>query len=106
MNGTRLKVRPAFVQTADHVRADVFPCNLASHVEWHLRQRPASMLFEDHDHEGASATRASPVQKAHVSDSAERKADTRITPDGLPVNSMRTMLDRFESLTLDQIALA
>ena len=35
----------------------------------------------------------------------KQKADTKITPDGLPVNSMRTLLDHLGSLTLNQIAL-
>ena len=103
---TRLEVRPVYVYSAEHVRAHVFLCALACHVEWHLRQRLAPILFEDHDRAGARAKRTSPVQKAKVSDSAKQKADTKITPDGLPVNSMRTLLDHLGSLTLNQIALA
>ena len=34
-----------------------------------------------------------------------READTRITPHGLPVNSMRTLLDHLGSLIFNQIAL-
>ena len=102
---TRLEVRPVYVYSAEHVRAHVFLCALACHVEWHLRQRLAPILFEDHDRAGARAKRTSPVQKAKVSDSAKQKADTKITPDGLPVNSMRTLLDHLGSLTLNQIAL-
>ena len=45
------------------------------------------------------------MQKAEVSGSAKHKADTKITSDGLPVNSMRTLLDHLGSLTLNQIAL-
>ena len=90
--------------SADYVRAHVFLC--ACYVEWHLRRRLALILFEGQDHEGAKAKRTSPVQKAEVSGSAKQKADTKITPDGLPVNSMRTLLDLLGSLTLNQIALA
>ena len=103
---TRLEVRPVYVYSAEHVRAHVFLCALACYVEWHLRQRLAPILFEDHDREGAKAKRSSPVQKAEVSDSAKHKADTKITQDGLPVNSMRTLLDHLGSLTINQIALA
>ena len=37
---------------------------------------------------------------------AKQKADTRITRDGLPVNSMRTLPDHLGSLALNQIARA
>ena len=103
---SRLEVRPVYVYSAERVRAHVFLCALACHVEWHLRRRLAPILFEDHDREGANAKRTSPVQKAEVSDSAKQKADTKTTSDGLPVNSMRTLLDHLGSLTLNQIALA
>ena len=103
---SRLEVRPVYVYSAEHVRAHVFLCALACHVEWHLRRHLAPILFEDHDRAGANAKRTSPVQKAEVSDSARQKAATRITPDGLPVNSMRTLLDHLGSLTLNRIALA
>ena len=102
---SRLEVRPVYDYSAEHVRAHVFLCALACHVEWHLRRRLAPVLFEDRDRDGARAKRTSPVQKAEVSDSAKLKADTKITPDGLPVNSMRTLLDHLGSLTLNQIAL-
>ncbi len=46
------------------------------------------------------------MQKAKVSDRAKQKAEPKITPDGLPVNSMRSLLDHLGSLTLNQIALA
>ena len=45
------------------------------------------------------------MQKAEVCDSANQNAVTRITPGGLPVNGMRTVLDHFGFLTFNQIAL-
>ena len=103
---TRLEVRPVYVYTADHVRAHVFLCALACHVEWHLRRRLAPLLFEDDDPEGARAQRTSPVQPADVSPGAKEKAATRTTADGRPVHSLRTLLDHLASLTLNRIALA
>ena len=91
--------------SAEHVRAHVFLCALACHVEWHLRQRLAPILFEDQERAGAEPKRRSHVQKAEVSDSAKQKADTKVTTDGLPVNSVRTLLDHLGSLTLNQVAL-
>lgn len=103
---TRLEVRPVYVYSAEHVRGHVFLCALACYVEWNLRQRLAPILFEDHDRDSAKAKRTSPVQKAEVSDSAKQKADTKLTQDGLPVNSMRSLLDHLGSLSLNQVALA
>ena len=57
MKQSRLQVRPIYVYSADHVRADVFLCMLDYYLEWHLRKRPAPMLFEDHHPEGATARR-------------------------------------------------
>ena len=73
VNMTRLRVRPVFVYTADHVRAHVFLCMLAYYLEWNLRQKWAPMLFEDDDRAAARAQRASPVAIADVSDAARAK---------------------------------
>ena len=100
-----LRIRPVYVYSADHVRAHVFMCMLALHVEWHMRRRLAPMLFEDDDREGARAQRSSPVEKAEVSDSAKAKADTKLTPDGLPVHSFRTLLDDLSGMALNQMRL-
>ena len=94
--------------SAKHVRARVFLRTLACYVEGHLRQRLAPILFEGHDREGANGRRTSPVRKAEVSDSAKQNADAKIAQGaqgGLPVNSMRTLLDHLGSLTHYRIAL-
>ena len=100
-----LRIRPVYVYSPDHVRAHVFMCMLALHVEWHMRRRLAPMLFEDDDREGARARRSSPVEKAEVSESAKAKADTKLTPDGLPVHSFRTLLDDLSAMALNQLRL-
>ena len=110
-----LRIRPVYVYSPDHVRAHVFLCMLALHVEWHMRRRLAPMLFEDDDREGARAQRNSPVHKAEVSQSAKAKAevsqsakakaDTKRTPDGLPVHSFRTLLDDLSGMALNQLRL-
>ena len=56
-----LDIRPVFHWTAPRVRAHVFLCLLAYHLEWHLRQALAPMLFDDHDRATAEAGRASAV---------------------------------------------
>ncbi len=102
---TDLRIRPVHVYSADHVRAHVFLCMLALHVEWHMRRRLAPMLFEDDDREGARAQRNSPVEPARVSESARAKAADRRTPDGLPVHSLRTLLADLGTLTLNEVTL-
>ena len=102
MKASRLRIRPVHVYSEDHVRAHVFLCMLAYHVEWHMRQRLAPILFEDDDREGARARRNSPVEKAEVSESARAKADTKRTPDGLPVHSFTTLLSDLATLTLNE----
>ena len=84
-----------------HFLAHVFPCMLAYYLEWHMRRRLAPLLFEDDDRPAAEAWRNTPVEKARVSPSAKRKADTKQTPDGLPVHSFETLLDDLSSVVLN-----
>ena len=102
---TQLHLRPVYVYSAEHVRGHVFLCMLAYYVEWHLRRKLAPLLFEDAEREAAAARRQSPVEPATVSRAAEAKADTKRTPDGLPVQSLQTLLDHLGSLTLNQVTL-
>ena len=100
-----LGIRPIHVYTADHVRAHVFLCMLALHVEWQMRRALAPLLFEDDDREGARAARVSPVETAEVSDAARAKAGSKCTADGLPVHSFRTLMDDLATLTLNEVSL-
>ena len=105
MKASRLRIRPVHVWSEDHVRAHVFLCMLACHVEWHMRRRLAPILFEDDDREGARAQRNSPVEPARVSESAKAKAADKRTPDGLPVHSLTTLLADLATLTLNEVTL-
>ena len=100
-----LAIRPVHVYTATHVRAHVFLCMLALHVEWHMRRRLAPLLFQDDDREGARRGRASPVAPAEVSESARDKAASKRTPDGLPVHSFRTLMEDLSTMVLNQLRL-
>ncbi len=100
-----LRIRPVHVCPADHVRARVFPCTLALHVERRMRRRLASMLFEDDDRAGARAQRNSPVERAGVSARARARADTKRTPDGLHAHSFLTLLDDRAGMALNQLRL-
>jgi transposase len=87
-----LKVRPIHHRLEDRVRAHVFLCMLAYYVEWHMRQALAPMLFDDDDPAAAEAARRSAVAPAQRSPRAQRKTTTKLTDDGSPVHSFRTLL--------------
>ena len=99
---SHLRVRPIHVYSAEHVRAHVFLCMLAGHVEWHMRQALAPLLFEDDDR---ARVRVSPVAPARVSGRAQRKAETKTTSDGFPVHSFETLVDDLATLTLNSVSL-
>ena len=96
---TDLDIRPIFHWVSPRVRAHVFLCMLAYHLEWHMRQALAPILFDDHDRAAAEALRTSPVAKAKPSPAAKRKAKNKCTDDGLPVHSFRTLLADLATLT-------
>ena len=92
MKTVDLNVRPVFHYSESRVRAHVFLCMLAYYVEWHMRARLKPMLFDDEHLDEANATRASSVAKAVRSDHAKAKDASKMTDDGLPVHSFRTLL--------------
>jgi hypothetical protein len=94
-----LQIRPIYHWLADRVRAHVFLCMLAYHVEWHMRARLAPMLYDDADRAVAAAARASIVAKAPRSPAALAKQTTGRTPDGLPVHSFASLLADLATLT-------
>jgi transposase len=98
-----LDIRPIFHWVSPRVRAHVFLCMLAYHLEWHMRQALAPILFDDHDRAAGEAQRPSPVAKARPSPAAKRKAKTKRTDDGLPVHSFRTLLADLATLTRNTV---
>ncbi len=98
-----LEVRPIYHWNELRVRAHVFLCLLAYHLEWHMRQALTPILFDDHDRAAAQAQRRSPVAKARVSLAARRKAARKRTEDGHPVHSFRTLLTDLATLTRNTV---
>jgi hypothetical protein len=94
-----LQIRPLYHRLAPRVRAHVFLCMLAYHVEWHMRQKLAPMLYDDTDREAAEALRDSVVAKAERSPAARAKQAKRRTEDGLPVLSFQGLLAELATLT-------
>ncbi|HEY6430421.1 MAG TPA: IS1634 family transposase [Acetobacteraceae bacterium] len=101
-----LQVRPVYHWLADRVRAHVFLCMLAYHLEWHMRQRLAPMLFDDTDQQAAEALRTSVVAQAQRSPAAVTKQTTGLTPDGLPVHSFRSLLADLATLARNTVTTA
>ena len=98
-----LKVRPIHHHAANRVRAHVFLCMLAYHVEWHMRQRLKPLLFDDHDPDAAHAARTSVVAPAAVSNAARDKARSKRTADGLPVHSFQTLLADLATIAKNRV---
>ncbi len=76
---------------------------LAYYVEWHMRQKLAAMLFEDDDPAAGELLRSSIVAPAERSPSAQRKARSLRTTDGLPVHSFATLLKDLATLTKNRV---
>ena len=98
-----LEVRPVHHRLAGRVRAHVFLCMLAHHVQWHLHRKLAPLLFEDHDRPAAAATRTSPVAAAEVSPATRAKVRRRKSDDGEPLHSFRTLLADLATLTRNTV---
>jgi transposase len=94
-----LEIRPIRHWTADRVRAHVFLCMLAYHVEWHLREALAPLLFHDTDLAAARAERASPVAKTEPSEAVKAKKATKRSPDGHPVMGFADLIAHLGTLT-------
>ncbi len=97
-----LLVRPVYHHLESRVRAHVFLCMLAYHVEWHMRRALAPLLFDDHE---PPEDRRSPVEPARRSRAAITKANSRRTADGFPVHSFQTLLADLATLTRNQVRL-
>jgi hypothetical protein len=98
-----LEVRPVFHWNDKRVRAHVFLCLLAYHLEWHMRQALTPILFDDHDRATAEKQRRSPVSKATVSPAARRKAARKRTDDGHLVHSFRSLLADLAPVTRNTV---
>ena len=93
-----LEIRPIRHWTAPRVRAHVFLCMLAYHVEWHLREALAPLLFHDTDLNAARRERSSPVAKTEPSEAAKAKKATKRSSDGHPVMSFADLIAHLGTL--------
>ena len=98
-----LQVRPVYHWLAPRVRAHLFLCMLAYHVEWHMRERLKPILYADHDKAAAEAERSSIVAPLEPSPAAKRKASRHRTDEGTPLTSLRDLLRHLATLTLNTV---
>jgi hypothetical protein len=96
-----LHVRPIHHRTEARVRAHVFLCMLAYHVQWHMVRAWAPMLFADELPPGRKGD--SPVSAARRSAAADEKAHTKRRPDGQPVHSFRTLLGELATIAKNRV---
>lgn len=100
-----LEIRPVRHWAASRVRAHVFLCMLAYHVEWHLRDRLAPLLFHDTDIETARAARPSPVARTEPSPGAKAKKASKRNAEGHRVMGFADLLAHLGTLTRNTLAL-
>jgi len=99
-----IQIRPIFHYKESRVRAHVFLCMLAYYLEWHMRQKLAPMLFEDHDKSKAQELRSSAVARSQRSISAIKKASSKkSSDDNLPIHSFASLLRDLATLSLNKI---
>jgi transposase len=99
MKTVDLDIRPIRHWTAERVRAHVFLCMLAYHVEWHLRDALAPLLFHDTELEAARAERTSPVAKTEPSEAVKEKKATKRSADGQRVMSFADLIAHLGTFT-------
>ena len=98
-----LHLRPIHHWLASRVRAHVFLCLLACHVEWHMRECLKPMLFDDDDPAAAARERASIVAPAQSSPAALRKRASKLTANGGPVHSFHSLLRDLATCTINAV---
>jgi len=91
VKGLDILIRPIRHRTGEHVSSHIFLCMLAYNVEWYMRKALTPLLFEDEEADSLRKIR-DPVAKVEPSESAKRKKAARVTSDGFPVHSFRTLL--------------
>ena len=91
LKGVDLRVRPIHHRNDTRVRAHIFLCLLAYYVEWQMRRALAPLLFDD-ETLPITRNRRDPVAPAQPSAAAQKKKTQRLTEDGLPIHSFRTLM--------------
>jgi len=102
MKAPELAIRPVHHRLAERVRAHVFLCMLAHHVQYELATRLAPMLFTD----DTPLTPTDPVAPAERSPQADAKAASARTTDGLPAHTLPDLLTDLATLCRNTVRVA
>ena len=105
MKSADMEVRPIYHRKDERIRAHVLLCMLAYYVVWHMQRALAPLLFADADPIAAAAARRSIVAPAVRSPAARRKVARRLTEEGVPLHSFRTLLRDLATLTRNTVRL-
>ena len=100
LKSVELHLRPIYHRLPDRVRAHVLLCLLAYHVEWHMRQALAPLLFDDGQRGEEPSSRVAPAER---SEAALAKARRKRTPEGLPVQSFQDCLKDLATITKNRM---
>ena len=88
LKGTDLSLRPIHHRLEGRVRAHVFICLLAYYVEWHMRQRLSSVLYQEEEVPEAE----DPVLPVESSTGLKQKKSSGQTKDGWAVRRWRDLI--------------
>ena len=91
-----LQVRPVRHFREPRVRAHLFLCMLACHLEWHLRRALKPMLFDDPRLPPDDAR--DPVAPATRSKEAQLRIRARHDPDGIPLMTFPELLQLLDGI--------
>ena len=97
-----LNVRPIYHRLENRVRAHIFICMLAYHIEHQMRNQLAPLLFVDEEKE-STTQRDNVVAPVNRSSSARKKDRTRRTKDGYAVSSFRDIIQTLSSITRSRV---
>jgi len=96
---TDLEVRPVYHYLEERGHAHVLLCMLAYSLQRTMERALAPLLFKDE----AIPQRDDPVAPAPRSVEATRKQQTKLTAEGFPVHSFRTLLAQLGSLVKNRV---
>ena len=94
-----LNVRPIYHYKSERVKAHIFLCMLAYYVEWHMKEKLKSVLFEDEEIEKINEETLNFVR----SEGAKEKEGKKKNNFNDVVHSFRTLLEDLGTITLNKI---
>ena len=94
-----MNVRPIYHYKDERVKAHIFLCMLAYYVEWHMKEKLKSMLFEDEELVEINEEQLNFSR----SESGKEKDRKKRNKENDVVHSFRTLLEDLGTITLNKI---